>query len=692
MPLSSVKKQFLALSVCATIISCTGPDTTENGHKIDSFQPPEALTELPKVDLSRVENSVRDQLTKLVAQVEEARNAAPDERAKAYADLGLVYLVYDYLEAAEAALTNARALDSSDFRWTYLVAYLRGIQGRLPEAAALYEATLELDERYLPALVRLGRARLDLAEPEVAESHFERALELDPNTAAAHEGLGKASAAAGDPATALEHFKRALALAPEANSLHYVVAQAYREMGRLEEARFHLEQSGDLAVRVVDPLVNPLAGLAESLRFYLIQGAEAMDDSRYAGAEGAFIAAVERDPTSFEAYRGLALARQRQGDQDGAVQALRDGIEKVQSADPDDERRQKAGLLRSLATLATLGGRPNEALQLYRDSLELLPEQPDVLLLAGNAEARGGFFEKAIERYDQLIALEPEWRPALLEKRATALVNLQRGDEAVADFENAVAAAPENRALRLRFAAALDFLGNKERAASERAAAQNLPASEADQAAESIEKARQAMRAGDVSAAVTHFEKALEILPSDVETRFALGSVLAASGQFAAAVEPLRKVLEDSPRHTGARSSLVGALLMDGQWGAARGVLQETLQAFPRHAGFALMQVLVLATAPDENVRNGGLALEIALRLQAENDDVAVRQALALAYAANDDFAEAVALQLEVLEADRAAGAEPWVRLGEARLAAFENGEAWTARSPQEILLAVQGN
>ena len=126
---------------------------------------------------------------------------------------------------------------------------------------------------------------------------------------------------------------------------------------------------------------------------------------------------------------------------------------------------------------------------------------------------------------------------------------------------------------------------------------------------------------------------------------------------------------------------------MSGRYGEARIKLQEALKAFPRHAGFALIQVRLLSTAPDPSVRDGNLALQIAERLRAESDEVAIRQALALAYAAAGRFAEAVTLQQEILAEDEAAGEMAYVRLGRARLSAFEAGKVWEAVDPIEILV-----
>ncbi len=111
---------------------------------------------------------------------------------------------------------------------------------------------------------------------------------------------------------------------------------------------------------------------------------------------------------AFLAYRGLAIGLERLGDAEGAEQALAEALAEVPAGNPEDDRRQRATIERSLAGLAALNRRDEEALKHYLAALEHAPEQPDVLLRAGNALARQGRFEEAIALYDRLTAVEPQ--------------------------------------------------------------------------------------------------------------------------------------------------------------------------------------------------------------------------------------------------------------------------------------------
>lgn len=650
-----------------------------------------ATVEIPEPDLSGAEAAVREQISGRREAVEQAvESGAPDgEVAEAYGALGLVYIPYDFLGAAEACFENARALAPEDYRWVYLAGYLRRVQGRLEEAIPPFERALELEPRFLPAVLRLAQTRFELGELEAAEALFERALELEPGAAAAHEGLGRVAAARGDDRAAVERFERALELEPQASGIRYALGQAYRNLGDLDEAQENLAASGDVTARIPDPLISPLAALAAGAQFYLVQGAEALDDGEFERAAGSYRAAVERDPESFDAYRGLAHALERMGDAAGAIEALEHGIADGADDDPAQDARQRANLLARLGGFHAAEGRDEPAITAWQRSLELAPDDPGVHLRLANALARGRRFAGAVEHYDRVIELAPDYAAAVLDKRAMALVNLGRGDEARADFRRAIEAAPDEPRLRLRFAEALEFLGDRSGAAEQRRAAQRMGSAGGGTAAArlALAQAQAALAANDLKAAEAGFRRALEAVPGSPEARFGLASILGHTGRYDQAVAEFTQVIEAVPRHGPAHRGRIIALILDRRWGEARVALQAALAAFPRDAELALTQVRLLATAPDPSVRDGDLALEIARRVAAGRpDDRSVREALALAHAEAGQLDLALALQSELAVAPGGGGG-----LAAARLAAFEAGKAWVAQGPDEILVELSG-
>lgn len=679
----------LLLVVLAWGLACA-PEEAERAPAT----PAAALREVPEPDLTAAADGVREQILGQRARLDEVLanpSSAPAERAQAYGDLGLRYLLYDFLDAAAAAFDAARTLAPGDYRWTYLAGYLHLTQGRLDPAVELLEDALELQPDFLPAVVRLARARLERGETAAARQLFQRALELDPSSAAAFEGLGKAADVEGDARAAADYFEKALAQAPEADSLHYALGQAYRNLGDLERARYHLERRGEAPVRVPDPLLNPLADIGAGPQFYLIRGAEALEKGEYETAAAAYARAVEEDPESFQGYRGLSRAVEKLGDLRGAVGHLETALDKATTGDAERDRHERAEARRILGGLEALAGDDAAAIDHFARSLELEAEQPSVRMKLANALARVGRFEEALEHYDLLLASHPEIAGDLYSKRATTLVNLGRRDAAIADFRRAVEAAPEDAELRLRFAEALEYLGETEAAAEQWAAAARLTGDDAERARLLAEDGRRLVTQGRYDEAIAQLTESLRLAPEAAPVRSELASVLGHVGRFDEAIAEFRKIIEAEPRHATARRGEIVALLLTGRYGEARVRLQEALREFPQDAQLAHVQARMLATVPDPRVRDGHLALEIARRLAAVRQDLRVRETLAMALAEAGRFDEAVEVQRGVVAEAERRGDAGLLRDVRGKLEAFARGEAWTAASADEILAATLG-
>ena len=417
-----------------------------------------------------------------------------------------------------------------------------------------------------------------------------------------------------------------------------------------------------------------------------MQGAEAFDDKDYENAAAAYRAALDKDHTSFLAYRGLAFALRALGDVDGAVRTLETALDKATLGPDTSGRNGRAELLRLLGDLAALGGHDEQALGRWRESLALVPKEPAVLLEVANALARRGRFAAAVQTYDRLVALAPEAAPAILERRATALINLGRKEEAVADFRRAVAAAPKDARLRLRFAEALEFLGDRAGATEQRAAAERLAPGGAGRAQLAADAGRRLEAAGDYPAAIDKYREALAAAPESLDARYGLAAVLGHVGRYDQSAAEFARVIAASPRHLAARRGQVVALILGAHYGEARVALQEALKQFPREASLALTQVRLLATSPDPRVRDGALAVQIARLVYADSQAPPVRDSLALAYAAAGRYPEAADLERDLLAEAEKAGDAALAGQRRARLAAFERGEAWSAGSPEEIV------
>lgn len=652
-----------------------------------------ALEPVPYPSLEGSEAGVREQVEEKQRALEQLLAAPGDadagELARTFSELGLVYVVYDFPDAAVVCFDNARRLAPSDPQWAYLGGYVRKLKGDLDEAIPLLERSLELDPTFVPALLRLGRAHLELGRLAEARDRFEAALAADPSSAAAFEGLGKIAVAEGESERAVGAFRRALELEPDASSLHYALAQAYRDLGRLDEARAELELSGDAVVPIPDPLISPLALLGESVQLSMLQANEAVKDEKYEVAVAGYQRVLEKDPSNFIAYKGKAYALEKLGDLPGAVRSLKDGLETGTTGSAANDARERAEIHRILGGLEALEGRDSEAVRHFSASLELAPDQSGTRMKLANALARLGRFAEAVDHFDRLLRDEPEFAAVVLVRRATALINLGRGDEALADFERAVALEPDDAQLRVRYADALEHLGRRSEAAAER---RRLATDPDASAAAAAERGNQALRAGRLEEALAAYAEALELDPQLPDIGFRRGTTLAQLGRLEEAVREFRRAIELDPRHAAARHAEITSLILLERYGESRVRLNEAMRVFTLDARLAHVQARLLATCPDARVRDGRIASEVARRLVEVVDEPRVRETQALAFAAAGDFDRAVELQSRlVTEAEQSGNAELAADF-RAKLEVLRERRAWSARGPQEILNATLGS
>ena len=132
--------------------------------------------------------------------------------------------------------------------------------GDTTEAISLLETAVGLDPSYGPAFAQLARAYNTRSFKftsqadgkhlrENAEVALTKALDLDPNLAEAHfvRGLILWTKAKGFPhAQAIHSFTKALELDPGADETHHQLSVVYSHVGRMDEARHHVERAIDL--------------------------------------------------------------------------------------------------------------------------------------------------------------------------------------------------------------------------------------------------------------------------------------------------------------------------------------------------------------------------------------------------------------------------------------------------------------
>jgi tetratricopeptide (TPR) repeat protein len=192
-----------------------------------------------------------------------------------------------------------------------------------------------------------------------------------------------------------------------------------------------------------------------------------------------------------------------------------------------------------------------------------------------------------------------------------------------------------------------------------------------------------AAREADATAAAGHFRQAIAANPGLRRARFSLAEVLARSGDTDGAEGQLLALLSSEPADADAHVELADLRRRAGRWSEAAAGYRQALAAQPRHLQALTGLTWLLATSPDESLRDGTQALGLAKLL--ESSPVAgaapVLDVVAAAYAAAGEFERAAGLAAKAAAVARAAGEGATADAIETRRQAYEEGRAW--RGPE---------
>ena len=400
-------------SVVLTVIlaaACTSHDT----------RPPLPAVRLP--DLSAAEGSVqatiRGRYTRLQDRL--ASRSSNAELANAYGDLGMALFAAEYADAADPALTAARALAPNDVRWPYYLAHVRRSKHDLAGAARLFRDVLQLQPDYAAALVWLGEMELGQGRVEPARLAFARAYDADRQSASARYGLGRVALEKRAYRDAVIQLEAALRLAPTATRIEYPLGQAYEGLGDTANAQRHYARRGDGDVTPSDPLMAQLATLLDTASSHERRGATALEQQQWDVAIDELRRAVALAPAHAMTRVNLGTALYMKGNADAA-------LEQFQTA-----ARQAPGLAQahySLGVVLSARGRDSEAIDALTAAVKADDGMTAARLELANALRRAGRAAESLPQYAQVLAARPDTSAARF-GYAMALVRLGRYREA----------------------------------------------------------------------------------------------------------------------------------------------------------------------------------------------------------------------------------------------------------------------
>ncbi len=589
--------------------------------------------------------------------------AEPARLAALFGRVGELYLLYDFMVPAAAALRNAQALAPDDPRWAYYLAIHHRYEGELEKALAALDRVVTLMPNNLAALTHRADIRLEIGLLDLAAADYRRLLESDPAySSAARLGLGRIAFERRDYESAANLFQAALVGQPKGSVVHHHLGLALRRLGRREEAAAQRDLNEELSVTFPDPLFAALQRLNVSREAHIKRGTAAMRQGHPRAALAAFLEALAALPDDPLTIFNVAMALIELGEKEQAEARLRESI-----AINDNYRDPQYNLALILAERGDLAGAERH----FRRAAEIDPEDVEARVRLADVLTR-------LERSDEAVALLTE---IVASDGALPLAQLALG----AAHQAAGAVEPARVALGKVLEAAPG--AGRERAEAHYRlavlAATNLPAgAPADGAANGL-----STPTGDGSDSIGHLRRAIELDPDLAEAHAFLGRLLARDERYAEAASHFGRALARDPANADWHRDRAMALILGKRYAAARGGLSSARRALAGASGHAVatadhldtLFARLLAASPDPSVRNGAEALAIAERLMSERPSLQHAETVAMALAETGDFEGAAAMQQQVLDEVGRRGGTPTAGQSR-RLAAYLNGEP--AREP----------
>lgn len=387
--------------------------------------------------------------------------------------------------------------------------------------------------------------------------------------------------------------------------------------------------------------------------------------------------ATKADPKLAEAYLLIVKLQVLPG---GDIKAARSAADKaVESLSDDKQQLAKAYVLRGQLSEDT-----EQQLADYDNALKADPKCAEALQSRALMHMTSGANEKAVDDLLKLIDIDSE-NLAAQGAVAEALAQLEKFDDALKHVETVIKLNPKSPAgyaLRARVYVLQDKL--KEAIADLDAALKidpenvgalllrgqaNAELKNYDQAKADVEKALQirpdltqailvrsmiAASAKKYAEAIADIKTLLQADPQNTQLRLQLGGLYAADNRPRKAIEVFTQILENDDANWQARRNRADALLSVGKHKEAIEDYDVALKAQPDDSHMLNNLAWVLATSPDDEVRDADRAIEIAKRGcdATKYEAPHILSTLAAAYAEKGDWETAIKWSSKAVELD----------------------------------------
>lgn len=354
-------------------------------------------------------------------------------------------------------------------------------------------------------------------------------------------------------------------------------------------------------------------------------------------------------------------------------------------------------------------GKLEEALQYYQTALQMQPDYPGALTGLGNIHEKRGEYETALGLFDRALQVNPH-DAEIVNGRAAVLARLGRFAESEAGFLKALTLRRGYGEAIFNLGSILERQGRVPEALARFAEAVALMPQSTNVHFAQGEALRRAQKHTEALAA---YERALQLAPGWSEARHGRALTLMELGRLPEAAAEFKALLAVTTNRAPAMDGLGFALAMQGQVDEAEKLFREAIEANPRlasaHVHYAMMLAQrgdiraaihhyraaleidpdqpgalnnlawILATHPDDALRNGKDAVAYAQRAceLTNQGEPFFLGTLAAAYAETGDFPKAIATAQKAMDIANQAGRPDLAQRNEELVKFYRSGQPY---------------
>ena len=560
-----------------------------------------------------------------------------------------------------------------------------------PAAVAAFEAALKLDDRHAYLHYAYGQSLLALGRLDEARAHLERAVTEDVcPLRILPEMQTILSAVARQHGVPLIDFRERLEARSRRQHGHALLGAddfldhvhptlaVNRLLGRMVLDQLITQEIATPVPEWGDTLADAIAEKFEQSmdrRDHAIAQRNLAKVLRWAGKDteadrlAALAAAVLPDDP--ETLLQVAATAQNQGRLDDALRQYAHVLE----LDPAAREAYT-----NLGTIFVQQGRFAQAIQVFRAAVRLAPHLALTHANLAQAFAQSGDQAGAVAEFRAALEIDARYPHARLQL-AQALMNAARLDEALDLCVEILHAEPQSGAAHTVMGDVLVRLGRVEEAIS---LYRQAIALEPDNAQTHNNLANAIGDQGAYDDAVTHYRVAIQHQPDFAEAYYNLGVTLIQLGRPEDAQASFERFLTLRPDDHDTYNRLARLFGLAGRPAMAAGLLRRGLALAPDHVPSLLRLAWILATATQDDLRDGPEAVRLARRVCTllPSDDPRCLDVLAAALAETGNFTEAVRTAQQALDRATHTGNPRLAQLIKRRLEAYRASRAFREPGP----------